>query len=304
MEGVANHKERIVGVIMEIKNLDAPFGVEVLGVDLKVENSDALMMELTSVLYEHRLLVIRGQKMEPAQYLDFGRQWGTPHPHVLDHARMKGFPDLLEVGNVTERAKDDAVRNGAVQWHTDQSYEEEPASATMLYCILAPDVGGQTQLADQVAAYEALDGNTKATIEEMVVLHQYGAGPTRSDEQAADPIKTNEQRGNLPVVRHPLVRSHPVTGHRALYGVSGSSFGIDGLDPKEGSGLLKNLKEHAISEQFVYRHKYRVGDVAIWDTLSTMHSATRIKYATGNSDRRLLYRISVKGVPLIHAQVP
>ncbi len=286
----------------EIKKLDAPFGVEVLGLDLKVESPNTLMKELTSVLYEHRLLVIRGQEMAPDQYLDFGRQWGTPHPHVLDHARMKGFPELLEVGNVTERAKEDAVRNGAVQWHTDQSYEEEPASATMLYCILAPEAGGETQLADQVAAYEALDESTKITIDKMVALHQYGAGPTRSDEQAADPIKTDEQRGNLPVVRHPLVRRHPVTGHRALYGVSGSSFAIDGLEPQEGSALLQSLKEHAISERFVYRHKYRVGDVAIWDTLSTMHSATRIKYATGGSDRRLLYRISVKGSPLIHAQ--
>ena len=288
--------------MMEIKKLDASFGVEVLGLDLKLETSDTLMKKLTSVLYEHRLLVIRGQEMEPEQYLEFGRQWGTPHPHVLDHARMKGFPELLEVGNVTERAKEDAVRNGAVQWHTDQSYEEEPASATMLYCILAPEVGGETQLADQVAAYAALDEKTKATIDTMVALHQYGAGPTRSDEQAADPIKTEEQKDSLPVVRHPLVRRHPVTGHRALYGVSGSSFGIEGLVPEEGGALLKRLKEHAISERFVYRHKYRVGDIAIWDTLSTMHSATRIKYATGNADRRLLYRISVKGAPRIHAQ--
>ena len=173
--------------MMEIKKLDASFGAEVLGLDLKFENSDTLMKKLTSVLYEHRLLVIRGQEMEPEQYLEFGRQWGTPHPHVLDHARMKGFPELLEVGNVTERAKEDAVRNGAVQWHTDQSYEREPASATMLYCILAPEVGGETQLADQVAAYAALDKKTKAAIDTMVVLHQYGAGPTRSDEQAADP---------------------------------------------------------------------------------------------------------------------
>tara|TARA_B110000014_G_C20006704_1_gene521778 strand:- start:7 stop:879 length:873 start_codon:yes stop_codon:yes gene_type:complete len=284
------------------RKLDAPFGAEVTGIDLKADCSGDLMRELTSLLYQHRLLVIRDQEMEPEKYLEFGRQWGTPHPHVLDHARMPGFPELLEVGNVMEKAKEEAQRNGAVLWHTDQSYEAEVATATMLYCILAPEVGGETQLADQVAAYAALDDATKTEIDDMIVLHQYGAGPHREDERAASPIKTEEQNEKLPVVRHPLVRRHPITGHRALYSVSGTAFGIEGLAPKQGAELLHDLKEHALSERFIYRHKYRVGDVAIWDTLSTMHSATPIEYATGTSDRRLLYRISVKGSPAVYAR--
>jgi alpha-ketoglutarate-dependent taurine dioxygenase len=288
--------------MVEANKLAAPFGAEVLGIDLKEGVTGMLMRELTSLLYEHRLLVIRGQEMEPGQYLEFGRQWGTPHPHVLDHARMPGFPELLEIGNVTERAKEEAFRNGAVLWHTDQSYETEPATATMSYCILAPEMGGETQLADQVAAYVALDEHMKTKIENMIVLHQYGAGPTGEDEQAASPIKTEKQSERLPVVPHPLVRRHPITGHRALYAVSGTSFGIEGLGPEEGAEFLQGLKEHSLSERFVYRHKYRVGDVAIWDTLSTMHSATPIEYATGISDRRLLYRISVKGAPGIYAR--
>jgi alpha-ketoglutarate-dependent taurine dioxygenase len=288
--------------MVEASKLEAPFGAEVTGIDLKADYGGDLMKELTSLLYQHRLLVIREQEMKPEEYLEFGRQWGTPHPHVLDHARMPGFPELLEIGNVTEHAKEEAFRNGAALWHTDQSYEAEVATATMLYCILAPEVGGETQLADQVAAYAALGEAMKAKIDDMVVLHQYGAGPTREDEQAASPIKTEEQNEKLPVIRHPLVRRHPITGHRALYGISGTSFGIDGLGPDEGAELLQDLKEHALSERFVYRHKYCVGDVAIWDTLSTMHSATPIEYATGISDRRLLYRISVKGTPAIYAR--
>ncbi len=288
--------------MLKVNQLDAAFGAEVLEIDLKSNMGKTLMLELTSLLYKHRLLVIRGQEMKPAEYVEFGRHWGIPHPHELDHARMPGFPELLELGNVTKLAKEDAFRNGAVLWHTDQSYEEEPATATMLYSILAPEAGGETQLSDQVAAYAALDKDLKTKIDNMTVLHQYGAGPIKEGEQAASPIQTVEQRERLPVVRHPLVRRHPITGHRALYGVSGTSFGIEGLCPKEGADLLPCLKEHALKEKFVYRHKYRVGDVAIWDTLSTMHSATPIDYATGISDRRLLHRISVKGLPGVYAQ--
>ena len=285
---------------MRVKQFDAPFGVEVLGIDVANDVTDQVMGQLTSLLYQHRLLVLRAQHLSPKEYLEFGRRWGRAHPHVLDHARMKGFPEILPIGNVTERAREDAVRNGAVQWHTDQSYEQEPASATMLYSIKAPHEGGETQLTDQVAAYNELNSDMKGKISDLMVLHQYGAGRVGDDEYPASPIKTQKQKDRLPVVRHPLVRRHPVTGHAALYGVSGTSFGIEGMDEVEGVALLSALKEHALEEQFIYRHKYSVGDIALWDTLSTMHSATPIHFASGETDSRLLYRISVKGLPYIH----
>ena len=285
---------------MQLKKFDAPFGIEVSGIDVANDITDAVMGELTALLYQHRLLVFRSQELSPKEYLQFGRRWGKPHPHVLDHARMKEFPEILPIGNVTDRAREEAVRNGAAQWHTDQSYEQEPATATMLYSIKAPQEGGETQLTDQVAAYNALDRDIKVKIEDLRALHQYGAGKVRDDEFSASPIKTQKQRNQLPVVRHPLVRNHPVTGHAALYGVSGTSFGVDGMDDVEGSALLDMLKDHALEERFIYRHKYSVGDIALWDTLSTMHSATPIHFASGETDSRLLYRISVKGLPYIH----
>ena len=124
--------------------LDAAFGAEVRGVDLAAGADEALMRLLTGALYDHRVIVIRDQALDEESYLGFGRQWGAPIPHVLDHMRMPGYPELMTVGNTEKRDEDPKIRNGAALWHTDQSYEQVPASATMLYSIAAPEAGGET----------------------------------------------------------------------------------------------------------------------------------------------------------------
>ena len=132
----------------------APHGANAWGVDLNKPLDADLMKTLADALYEHRVLVIKNQTLDQDTYLNFGYWWGKPIPHVLDHMRMPGYPELLAVGNTEEKDKKVEIRNGAALWHTDQSYEAEPASATMLYSILTPRVGGQTRLADMVAATE------------------------------------------------------------------------------------------------------------------------------------------------------
>ena len=121
--------------MLSIRPLDASFGVEATGVDLSDGFDPETMRQLVGALHDHRVLVIREQSLTKQAYLRFGEQWGTPHPHVLDHLRMEGYPALMAVGNTEEQHKKDEVRNGAAFWHTDQSYEAAPASATMLYAI-------------------------------------------------------------------------------------------------------------------------------------------------------------------------
>ena len=157
--------------MLSINRLDAPFGVEASGVDLAAETDEPTMRQLVDALHENRLLVIREQSLSKEAYLRFGERWGTPHPHVLDYLRMPGYPALLAVGNTEVQHKKDEVRNGAVFWHTDQSYEAEPASATMLYAIKTPERGGETLIADMVAAYDALSGPMKARIDDLQVVH-------------------------------------------------------------------------------------------------------------------------------------
>lgn len=282
--------------MMRTNRLPGPFGVEVLGLDLANGIADNTMRRLTALLYEHRIIVVRGQKLTEDQYLNFGRRWGRPHPHVLDHKRMPGYPEMMTVGNTFKRAANDLP---AVFWHTDQSYEAEPASVTMLHAIMAPEKGGETSLCDMVAAYDALDDRTKSRIETLEAVHFYGAASGQDGENKASAMISDRQRRAAPPVPHGLVRPHPVTGRKALYAVAGTPFAIAGMADEEARVLLGELKRHATGERFVYRHKYRVGDIALWDTLSTMHAAPSIGPATCPADSRLLWRISCKGLPQV-----
>lgn len=285
--------------MLSTRPLDGPFGIEVSGIDVGAGLDDADQRRLVDALHEHRAIVIRGQSLSAEQYLAFGALWGRPHPHVLDHLRMPGYPGMMAIGNTEAKDRDDDIRNGAAFWHTDQSYEPEPASATMLYCIKAPATGGETLIADMVAAYQALDAETRDGIEGLEAVHLYGAASGRDGENIAAPIINEKQADQVPPVRHPIARPHPVTGRKALYAVAGTPYAIGGMAEDEALALLARLKQHALQDRFVYKHKYRVGDVAIWDTSLTLHSGIKIAPATGESDSRLLWRISVKGKPPI-----
>lgn len=276
----------------------ASFGVEAVGVDIARGLDDEELRALADAVHEHRLLVVRDQRMTEDRYLEFGRWWGEPIPHVLDHLRMPGYPEMMAIGNYGGEWKDnDAVRNGAAFWHTDQSYEAVPSSATMLFSIKSPESGGETQLADLKSAYDALPEDMKQRLEGRYAWHLYGAGSGEGDEAVANPLITRDQVERVPAVRHLIVRPHDVTGRKTLYGVAGTPYAIDGMDEGEGAAILGELKRHALQERFIYRHKYRVGDVAIYDTTQTLHSGTPIEPARDERNTRLLWRISVRGTP-------
>ena len=285
-----------------ITPLDAAFGAEIRGVDLAAGADEALMRLLTGALYQHRVIVIRSQRLDEEGYLAFGRQWGQPIPHVLDHMRMAGYPELMTVGNTEKRDEDPKIRNGAALWHTDQSYEKTPASATMLYSITAPEHGGETQFCDMAAAYDNLDEETKQRIGGIRVAHKYGRGKRRQGEPPANPIANEEQDRRVPPVWHPLVMPHPVTGRKALYALGHGAYAVAGMAAAAAEALLDELKDHALAERHIYRHKYTAGDLVVWDTLQTMHAATPIDVATEKADSRLLWRISVRGRPAVHAE--
>jgi taurine dioxygenase len=278
-----------------ITPLDAPLGAEVTGCDITARLDEETFDTLVRALREHLVLAIRGQSLDEDSYLRFGRRWGDPIPHVLDHMRMAGYPEMMTIGNTEERDRDPKIRNGAALWHTDQSYERVPASATMLYSIIAPAHGGETQFCNMRAAYEALDADLRERIDGLQVAHKYGRGRTAPDEPPVNPLINADQDSRVPAIYHPLVLRHPLGGTRALYALGHGAHGIAGMDDDEAEALLEQLKTHCRQERFIYRHKYAVGDVVIWDTLQTMHRATPIDVPRGEDDARLLWRISVRG---------
>lgn len=282
-----------------IEKLDGNFGAAIHGVDLAVGVDDKLMRFLTQSLYEHQVIVLRNQKLDEDSYLQFGKQWGDPIPHVLDHMRMAGYPEMMTVGNTERRDRDDGIRNGAALWHTDQSYESVPASATMLYSIKAPEKGGETQFCNMALAYDALDVSVARKIANLHMAHKYGYGKTRKGERNANPIINDDQDQRVPVVHHPVVMPHPITGRKALYALGHGAHAIRGMADDAAEDLIDSLKDHVLQEQFIYRHSYEIGDVVIWDTLSTMHSATLIDIPENQREERLLWRISVRRLPEI-----
>jgi taurine dioxygenase len=282
---------------LNIVAISDDFGARITDCDVRTDINAATFSALAHALYANRVIVIRAQQLSESDYSRFGEMWGEPIPHVLDHMRMRGYPQLMTVGNTEPRDRDPLIRNGAALWHTDQSYERVPASATMLYSIIAPAHGGETQFCDMRGAYDALDKGTRAHIDTLKVAHKYGAGKRRLDEPAVNPIINDEQDRRVPTIYHPLAYAHPITGTRALYALGHGAHGIQDMEDDDAEALLGELKAHCAQERFIYRHKYDVGDLVIWDTLQTMHRATPIEIPNSNDDSRLLWRISVRGIP-------
>ena len=161
--------------MMEFRKLkDARFGVEFFGIDLRDSVDNDQIRDLTQALYQNHVIIIRNQCLTKENYLEFGEHWGSPIPHVLDHLRMPGYPTLMVIGNTEEKDRVESIRNGTALWHTDQSYEEIPASATMLYAIKVPTIGGETQFCNMVAAYRDLDHRTKREIDSLQVAYNMG----------------------------------------------------------------------------------------------------------------------------------
>ena len=281
---------------MNLRPLPGPFGMEIQGIDLAQSLATPTITRLIDLLYENRIIVIRGQTLAPARYLMFGELFGHPHPHVLSHRRMDGFPAIMTVTNVSRPGA--PFINGASHWHTDQSYETEPSSATLLYSVKAPIEGAQTRYADMIRAYDSLDEATKRRIEHLQVEHLYGAGiAAGEEEQIPSPLVNKVQTDSAPMVRHPLVRTHPATGRKTLYSPCGTSRGIVGMSRGQARKLLRQLTQHALKPNNQYWHQHRRGDVIVWDTAATIHMASPNQEATGELDTRVLHRISVKGPP-------
>lgn len=283
---------------MRINPLPSSFGVEIHDLDIRSIDDNAMRV-LTKTLYENLFVVIRGQKLEEEEYLSFGRCWGKPIPVVVDHVQMAGYPDLMCIGNTLEKDWDDAVRLGSTAWHTDQSYELVPASATMLYSIKVPKSAGETEFCDMRSAYRDLDDSTKGQADGLQVAHQYGRG-VQWDEHGPVPTVSQEQDDRLPVVYQPLVMKHHIIESKALYALGNTHFDIEGMVESDGKKLLARLRSHCLQDCYCYSYRYKVGDVAIWDTFQTMHRAQQIRVATGKDDARLLWRISVRGKPKIY----
>lgn len=277
-----------IPMTLQTEKLGGHMAVAVSGIDLARLDSPDAQANLRRLLNDNLVLCVRGQKLAPPAFRDAMARFGTP----MRRLQLAATSECDEVNIISSEDRDvlgdgKKLVNGA-SWHTDDSFMREPCSLTMLYGVIVPPIGGDTQFVNMYAAYEALSPEVKMRIDGLKVIHKY-----QSSRQTNRVSKRPEgEMKAMPEATHPLVRTHPETGRKALYLNANRMEQIVGMDRAESDRLLDELIAHAIKPEFQYRHKWRQGDVVIWDNRCTMHKANA-DYAEG--ERRLMHRVIVAG---------
>ena len=266
------------------------FGAEITGVDLSRPLAADVLAEVKAAWAQHGVVVFPGQPLTLDQLEAFTLQMGPfgDDPYVKP---MAGHPNVLEV----RREPDEKVTPFGGNWHSDWSFQARPPAATILRSETIPPVGGDTLYCDAATAYEALPEATKDKLAPLRAVHSasraYGPQSAYSRELhlRAMPIIVSPEADKTYV--HPLVRTHPVTGRKALFVSPVYTVGIEGMAPDEADPLLADLHRHLVQDQFIYRHHWTPGMVVIWDNRCTMHNAL------GGYDghRRVMHRTTVAG---------
>ncbi len=205
--------------------------------------------------------------MTPENFVAFSKCFGRPEPHVIDQFHHKADPNILILSNrKNDRGEPLGLADGGTYFHSDYSYLATPARCTMLFAIEIPGADAGTTFANQRRAYADLPDAAKAEIDGLVCRHHYGNRDVKDEAaRTAASALTGDQKAKMDWVRHPLVRAHPFTGDKALYAVSGSSYGIEGMAEDVAVDLLDDLKTHSTHARYCYTPSYQAGDVVIWD---------------------------------------
>ena len=278
---------------IDIRRLEPALGAEIHGVDLSREIGNERFARIHEAFLAHSVLVFRAQRLTPEAQLAFSRRFGAPEKHVLSQFTLPGHPDVFVVSNLTRDGRPrGAVRAGQF-WHSDCSYMERPTLASFLHAIEVPAAGGDTLFTSMSAAYEALSANLRRMLDDMHAVHDYThAYDIYFSRFPERPPLTEEEIARVPPVVHPVVRTHPETGRRALYVSPGFTRCIRGLAEGESEALLDFLFAHVTKPEFVYRHVWQAGDLVIWDNRATLHLAVA-DYDMRES--RHMHRTSVQG---------
>ena len=280
---------------VSIHPLGKQIGAEIAGVDLTHALSEEVFAQIEAALAEWSVVVFRGQTITPAQQLAFAERFGSLEINSFSQHALDGHPGILKLSNIVENGKALGYADAGSFWHTDMSYTKTPPRLTMLYALEIPkdEEGkplGDTLFASAVAAYDALDDDTKARIEGKRAIHDTSA-KKRGVKKAVS--LSDEQKRKNPPVSHPIARTHPITGRKAIYVTADECTGIEGLPDGEALPLLQRLSDQVIRPEFQYHHKWRVGDLLMWDNCAVQHVVKRDYEWPPH--RRRLHRITVNG---------
>lgn len=259
---------------IEVKRIAGSLGAEVHGVDL-AQLDDGVFAKVHAAFLEHHVLAFRDQKLTPDQQVAFGARFGPLYVHpIVPH--IEGHPEVIQIANLGKK------RTITEVWHSDVTFAERPPMASALYALEVPEAGGDTLFANQHAAFEALSPGLQRLLEGLRGIHT-GAGLGAALGKGEDWRK----QGQL----HPAVRTHPDTGRKALFVNRAFTAAFEDMTPEESAPLLRFLIDQATQPHLTCRHRWKSGDLVLWDNRSVMHYAV---HDHGDAPRRL-HRITVEG---------
>ena len=273
--------------MIEINRLGAQIGAEILGVDAK-NLDDETFAKIYQTWLQCNVIAVRDQSLEIEDFLAYSRRFGRLHEHPSKSTRHADHPQLTVLGINKFDDNGELIqavyRRGAEGWHTDGAYDEVPFKATQLYALAIPSEGGDTHFASMYAAYDGLPEHIKQKLDGRLGAFTYGG--RKKSTALLDP----EDRDWMPVM-HPIIRTHSETKRKCLYFDPGKIVRIDGLEPSESDDLIDELAELMIQPNAQYRHKWRVGDIVIWDNRCSYHCAAG-DYPPEQD--RIHWRVSIK----------
>ncbi|MFT5172104.1 MAG: alpha-ketoglutarate-dependent taurine dioxygenase [Gammaproteobacteria bacterium] len=267
----------------------AALGAEISNIDLAAPLSEAQFAEVIGGFLKYHVLVFRNQPIDDEQHLAFAARFGELEGHINKsthhekHDKVQVFSNIKADGTTTGANPD----LGTLVWHTDKSYIARPSLATVLRSPAIAAEGGDTLFANTHAGYDALDEATKQLIDSKKAVHSWAGSRLKSGARTP----TTEELAAAPPVEHPITRTHPVTGRKCIY-AGNHSHHIAGMAVEDGVKLLADLEAHTTQEKFIYRHKWQVNDVIMWDNRSTLHCVT---YYDAAKEKRAVHRVVVTG---------
>jgi taurine dioxygenase len=266
-----------------VRPIAGALGAEIDGVDMAHELDDEVAAEVRQAFLDHLVIFLRDQHVGPLQQLAFAKRFGEP----MEYPQLKGLP---ECPLVTPVVKLEHERNnfGGI-WHSDTTYLETPPLGSMLLAKELPPTGGDTMFANQYMAYDSLSDGLKKTLEGLICINSSAKAEVTKTRE--DRMKASGEVLKVLTGEHPLVRTHPETGRKALYTSVAHTAGIKGWTEKESLALLQYLWEHQVRPEFTCRFQWQPGSLAFWDNRCAMHFPINDYHGF----RRVMHRITLRG---------
>jgi taurine dioxygenase len=269
--------------MIEARRISGALGAELHGVDLSAPLSEGQVREIRDAFLEHVVVFFRDQPLSPAQFMAFAQRLGEPVEYPMVKG-LEGFPKIIEV----KKLEHERAAFGAI-WHSDTAYLEKPPMASMLLAREVPPVGGDTLFANMYLAYEALSEGLKRSLSNLRAINTSAKADVSKTRE--DRIRTDGTGRSDFAATHPVVRTHPETGRKALYVNSGHTASFAGWTEEESAPLLQYLFSHQTRPEFTCRFSWRPGSIALWDNRCAQHNPVNDYHGY----RRVMHRITLAG---------